>query len=124
MMADCAQMVTTRQASRKKPRMFTGYREMLRQKDLDLAKIATPDHCNDRGRQAQDHQSDGDSHQTHGSPEFRPTGPTFQPFVRGGDNASSESESEKARPLGSLRCRSVGHIQPRLAVLAMRPRSV
>src|SRR4029077_16091163 len=31
-------------ASKKKPRLFTDYREMLRQKDLDMVEIATPDH--------------------------------------------------------------------------------
>lgn len=44
MMADCADMVAARQASKKKPRMFTDYREMLKEKDLDLVEIATPDH--------------------------------------------------------------------------------
>ena len=44
MLADCAEMAATRQASRKKPRMFTDYREMLKEKDLDLVEIATPDH--------------------------------------------------------------------------------
>ena len=33
-----------RQASKKKPRMFTDYREMLKEKDLDMVEIATPDH--------------------------------------------------------------------------------
>jgi predicted dehydrogenase len=44
MMSDCADMAATRQASKKKPRMFTDYREMLKQKDLDMVEIATPDH--------------------------------------------------------------------------------
>jgi len=44
MMEDCAEMASQRQASKKKPRMFTDYREMLRQKDLDMVEIATPDH--------------------------------------------------------------------------------
>ena len=44
MMADCAEMAASRQASHKTPRMFTDYREMLRQKDLQLVEIATPDH--------------------------------------------------------------------------------
>src|SRR5580704_8223098 len=34
MLAECAEMVAARQASRKKPRMFTDYREMLREKNL------------------------------------------------------------------------------------------
>src|ERR1017187_7977530 len=44
MMADCAEMAAARQASKKKPRMFTDYREMLKEKDLDMVEIATPDH--------------------------------------------------------------------------------
>ena len=44
MLADAAEMVSVRQASRKKPRTYTDYREMLRQKDLDIAIIVTPDH--------------------------------------------------------------------------------
>ena len=44
MMADCAEMASVRQASHKKPRMFTDYREMLKEKDLDLVEVATPDH--------------------------------------------------------------------------------
>src|SRR5664279_2697590 len=44
MMSDCADMVATRQASRKKPKMFTDYREMLKEKDLEMVEIATPDH--------------------------------------------------------------------------------
>ncbi|MCW5979388.1 MAG: Gfo/Idh/MocA family oxidoreductase [Bryobacteraceae bacterium] len=44
MLAQAADMVATRQASKKKPRTFADYREMLRQKDLDLVIIATPDH--------------------------------------------------------------------------------
>jgi predicted dehydrogenase len=39
-----AQWVVGRQVSKKKPRLFTDYREMLKQKDLDMAEIATPDH--------------------------------------------------------------------------------
>jgi predicted dehydrogenase len=44
MLADCAEMAASRQASKKKPRIFTDYREMLKEKDLDLVEIATPDH--------------------------------------------------------------------------------
>src|ERR1044072_3397074 len=36
--------VSTRQAAKKKPRTCGDYREMLKQKDLDLVLIATPDH--------------------------------------------------------------------------------
>src|SRR2546430_12825441 len=44
MMADAADMVATRQQSKKKPRTYGDYRQMLRQKDLDIVLIATPDH--------------------------------------------------------------------------------
>src|SRR3954462_13577471 len=44
MPADAADMVATRQASKKKPRTYTDYREMLKEKDLDIVLIATPDH--------------------------------------------------------------------------------
>jgi predicted dehydrogenase len=41
---EAARWAEERQASKKKPRLFTDYREMLRQKDLDMVEIATPDH--------------------------------------------------------------------------------
>lgn len=44
MLAEAAEIVATRQASKKKPRTFADYREMLNQKDLDIVLIATPDH--------------------------------------------------------------------------------
>ena len=44
MLEGCAEMASQRQSSKKKPRLFTDYREMLRQKDLDMVEIATPDH--------------------------------------------------------------------------------
>jgi len=44
MLADCADMAAARQVSKKKPRMYTDYREMLKEKDLDMVEIATPDH--------------------------------------------------------------------------------
>src|ERR1700704_446770 len=44
MVADAADMVATRQASRKRPRTFHDYRDLLKQKDLDIVLIATPDH--------------------------------------------------------------------------------
>ena len=44
MLADAAELVSQRQASKKKPRTYGDYREMLRQKDLDICLIATPDH--------------------------------------------------------------------------------
>src|SRR4051812_38608509 len=44
MLADAAEMVASRQASKKKPRTYGDYREMLKEKDLDIVLIATPDH--------------------------------------------------------------------------------
>ena len=44
MLADAADLVASRQVSKKKPRTYTDYREMLRQKDLDIVLIDTPDH--------------------------------------------------------------------------------
>ncbi len=44
MLAGAADIVASRQASKKKPRLFSDYREMLAQKDLDIVEIATPDH--------------------------------------------------------------------------------
>ncbi|HEX5177606.1 MAG TPA: Gfo/Idh/MocA family oxidoreductase [Chthoniobacteraceae bacterium] len=44
MLADAAEMTATRQLSKKKPRTYSDYREMLKEKDLDVVLIATPDH--------------------------------------------------------------------------------
>ncbi len=44
MLAEAAEMTASRQASRKTPRTFGDYREMLKEKDLDIVLIATPDH--------------------------------------------------------------------------------
>src|SRR5690348_7229304 len=44
MLAEAAAMVATRQASKKTPRTYPDYRAMLREKDLDIVLIATPDH--------------------------------------------------------------------------------
>src|SRR5438552_7682696 len=44
MLADAAEQVAARQASRKTPRTYPDYRQMLREKDLDVVLIATPDH--------------------------------------------------------------------------------
>ena len=44
MLANAADMVSQRQASKKKPRTFHDYRDMLKEKDLDIVLIATPDH--------------------------------------------------------------------------------
>ncbi len=44
MLADAAEQVAGRQASKKKPRTYHDYRDLLKEKDLDLVLIATPDH--------------------------------------------------------------------------------
>jgi predicted dehydrogenase len=44
MVAEAADLVASRQVSKQKPRTFTDYREMLKEKDLDIVEIATPDH--------------------------------------------------------------------------------
>ncbi len=44
MLAEAAELVASRQLSRKTPRTYADYREMLAEKDLDLVLIATPDH--------------------------------------------------------------------------------
>ena len=44
MLTNAAEMVATRQASKKTPRTYSDYRKMLAEKDLDIVLIATPDH--------------------------------------------------------------------------------
>jgi predicted dehydrogenase len=44
MLAEAAALVASRQASKKTPRTYADYREMLREKDLDIVLVATPDH--------------------------------------------------------------------------------
>ena len=44
MVAEAAEMVAARQASKKKPRTYGDYREMLKEKDLDIVLVVTPDH--------------------------------------------------------------------------------
>jgi predicted dehydrogenase len=44
MLADAAEQVAGRQKSKKKPRTFADYRDMLKEKDLDVVLIGTPDH--------------------------------------------------------------------------------
>jgi predicted dehydrogenase len=44
MLDDCADRAADRQPSKKRPRTYGDYREMLREKDLDIVLIATPDH--------------------------------------------------------------------------------
>ena len=44
MLKDAADLVASRQASKRTPRTYADYRKMLAEKDLDLVLIATPDH--------------------------------------------------------------------------------
>ena len=44
MLADAADQIGSRQASKTKPRTYGDYRVMLAEKDLDLVIVATPDH--------------------------------------------------------------------------------
>src|SRR5205085_4312015 len=44
MLADAVELVSTRQKSKKKPRAYSDYREMLKEKDHDLVLVATQDH--------------------------------------------------------------------------------
>ena len=44
MLAEAAEMVAAKQASKRKPRTYSDYRELLKEKDVDIALIATPDH--------------------------------------------------------------------------------
>jgi predicted dehydrogenase len=44
MLSEAADMVAERQVSKKKPRTYGDYRELLKEKDLDIVLIATPDH--------------------------------------------------------------------------------
>ena len=44
MVAEAADIVASRQKSGKKPRTYGDYREMLKEKDLDIVLVATPDH--------------------------------------------------------------------------------
>src|SRR5437763_4982636 len=44
MLAEAAEMVAARQMSRNKPRTHADYRQLLREKDLDIVIVDTPDH--------------------------------------------------------------------------------
>ncbi|WP_165250035.1 Gfo/Idh/MocA family protein [Paludisphaera soli] len=44
MLGEAAEIVASRQASGKTPRTYGDYREMLKEKDLDIVLVATPDH--------------------------------------------------------------------------------
>jgi predicted dehydrogenase len=44
MLSDAADLIATRQLSKKKPRTYKDYRDMLKEKDLDIVLVGTPDH--------------------------------------------------------------------------------
>ena len=44
MLSNAADMVAARQLSKKRPRTYSDYREMLKEKDLEIVEVATPDH--------------------------------------------------------------------------------
>ena len=44
MLEKAADLTATRQASGKRPRTYSDYRQMLKEKDLDIVLVATPDH--------------------------------------------------------------------------------
>lgn len=44
MLADAAAIVASRQRSGKTPRTYANYKEMLKERDLDIVLVATPDH--------------------------------------------------------------------------------
>jgi predicted dehydrogenase len=44
MLAGAAELVASRQVSKKKPRTYGDYRPMLQEKDLDIVLVGTPDH--------------------------------------------------------------------------------
>ncbi len=44
MLADAAEQIAQRQVSKAKPRTYGDYREMLKEKDLDIVLVETPDH--------------------------------------------------------------------------------
>jgi predicted dehydrogenase len=44
MLSEAADMVASRQASKKRPRTYANYHDMLKEKDLDIVVVDTPDH--------------------------------------------------------------------------------
>src|ERR1700722_16329409 len=43
-LSDSVEMASQRQKSKKRPRTYSDYREMLKEKDLDIVLVGTPDH--------------------------------------------------------------------------------
>jgi predicted dehydrogenase len=44
MVSEAADLVATRQLSKKRPRIYSDYRAMLKERDLDIVLVGTPDH--------------------------------------------------------------------------------
>ncbi len=44
MVAEAAELVASRQRSKKAPRTYGDYRELLKERDCDIVLVATPDH--------------------------------------------------------------------------------
>src|SRR5438046_5823746 len=44
MLAEAADLVAQRQRSKKRPRLYGDYRQMLKEKDLDIVLVGSPDH--------------------------------------------------------------------------------
>src|SRR5690349_12149519 len=44
MLDGCADVVAQRQRSKKRPRLYSDYRQMLKAKDLDIVVVGSPDH--------------------------------------------------------------------------------
>jgi len=44
MLAEAVEIASRRQKSKKKPRTYSDYREMLKEKDLDIVLVGSPDH--------------------------------------------------------------------------------
>jgi predicted dehydrogenase len=44
MLAEAADMVAERQSSKKKPRTYANYQDLLKEKDVDIVMVETPDH--------------------------------------------------------------------------------
>src|SRR5690348_9516030 len=52
MLTEAADRIAARQNSHKRPRTYGDYRQMLKEKDLDVVLIATPDHWHALGLMA------------------------------------------------------------------------